>query len=962
MKMVQKGDKENTNELINDLKEEHNLNNESINSTLNFSSIYLNYNKSPLEINSNNYLDVNDNDDWNYSDNVVSQANSNCSSNSSTSGNLVRNVNLDDVEFDLEQFDNKSDLIIKVKLKKLKVNKFNHEKMNSKSICLEIEDFNGATYLLKIKPLHDSIKDILNIELKDKDYIEISCVKELPIKWPCLIEKKELLSNYVMDKFNVPFKQDDIVKGYEVDDQFQPYEDNLNFPSTTFESQSLNHYLSISNRERRDLRSQNLNENKWRLLTPYNSNLPNTNRDLVGYTGLDNIGNTCFMNAVIQCLSNTEELRDFFLDNNFNDCINRQNPFGSNGHVAIGFYQIVVHLWSGKHQSFSPEKFKDFISTKMNKFSDNAQEDSVEFMEVFLDLLHEDLNRVDRSKKIVVDPLSKPEDEMNDDELSNAMWSRHLKYNDSLIVDLFHGQLKSHLSCTVCKKSSITLDPFLFLPVPLPKPQITYTVFYFSLDYSKKPLKVSVTCSQDVKCNALLQSISDKFKVNISNLRLLACNRSKEKLIDIDEQINNYENNDLFIFQVKEEKEYGERVYNFLIKQYRLSTSKNYLEFETCDSNYWSLNDWLPDQSQSPTKYYKLGRPFIISLTRSELNYKNLCTVLKNRSRHSVDINIFEINIDDHHKKTDNEIVGSNSNTTSNNEESNVESFEDPLNDSTIEIKVKPFMLGRKEVRSVRKIETLAETNLDNNFNIIHMIGNDLSNPTDRKILNEETDFDSFLESISTNKSQLLNLLIQWKDDKDSNYRLRINSKDLDHSANYFELLNQISERSTTTLEDCLKIFTDTEELSLEDCWHCPTCKKPQKALKQLTIWRLPKILIIQLKRFSYKQFTRDKIDHFIEFPINNLDLKDFCSESKANLEGKAIYDLYGVINHFGGILGGHYTCCTKTVYKNNQYGWRTFDDSNVDDIDESSIVTSNAYILFYRLRLRKNSNGMETE
>ena len=635
------------------------------------------------------------------------------------------------------------------------------------------------------------------------------------------------------------------------------------------------------------------------------SNPLSASRVQIGYTGLDNLGNTCFMNAVLQCLSNTEELRDFFLMTDFNQTINKTNPFGSNGRVATGFYGTVTQLWNGKHTSYSPQSFKSFISSKMKKFEGNAQEDSVEFMEIFLDLLHEDLNRVDRTVKIVVDPLPKPEDQMTDNELAEAMWNRHLQFNDSLIVDYFHGQLKSHLTCSVCAKSSITFDPFLFLSVPLPKPQITLPIFFFSLDYEKKPLKVSVTCAQDVKCSALLKQISEKFEVK--DLRLIVCKGEKEKLIsDEDEQVFRYSACDLLVFQVKNEQECGEKVVNVMIKQLRICTAKSYLNYETFDSEYWSLNDWRPGEQpyKGPQNLHALGRPFLVSLSKSELNYPNLVTALKNRARHSVDINVFAVEVEENKRNEPIERLpgkavsvsdlANEDNQTDSNSESNRESNRESLeeeNDSRIVLKVKSFMLGKKQLRNrVTKVEGDYD---QIGFNILHFENGELATTVQ---INEATDFEALAERPPNC------LIMQWKDDPESNYRIRVSSKELDHSANYHELLNQINEKNATSLEDCLRMFTDTEELSLEDSWHCPKCQKPQKASKQLTIWRLPKILIMQLKRFSYKQFSRDnKIDNYIEFPIYNLDLKNFVSESnRENLAGRTTYDLYGVINHYG--------------------------------------------------------------
>lgn len=84
-----------------------------------------------------------------------------------------------------------------------------------------------------------------------------------------------------------------------------------------------------------------------------------------GYTGLDNIGNTCFMNAVIQCLSNTEELRDYFISGHFRDDLNEENPLGTQGKLVFAFTVLLKHLWSGSHSSYSPQKLKSMIGDKV---------------------------------------------------------------------------------------------------------------------------------------------------------------------------------------------------------------------------------------------------------------------------------------------------------------------------------------------------------------------------------------------------------------------------------------------------------------------------------------------------------------------------------------------------------------------------------------------------------------------
>uniref|UniRef100_A0A8C6YXG2 ubiquitinyl hydrolase 1 n=1 Tax=Nothoprocta perdicaria TaxID=30464 RepID=A0A8C6YXG2_NOTPE len=210
---------------------------------------------------------------------------------------------------------------------------------------------------------------------------------------------------------------------------------------------------------------------------------------LPGFTGLVNLGNTCFMNSVIQSLSNTRELRDYFHDRSFESEINYNNPLGTGGRLAIGFAMLLRALWKGTHHAFQPSKLK--VGTQASQFTGYAQHDAQEFMAFLLDGLHEDLNRIQNKPYTeTVDSDGRP-----DEVVAEEAWQRHKMRNDSFIVDLFQGQYKSKLVCPVCSKVSITFDPFLYLPVPLPQKQKVLTVYYFAKEPHKKPIKVKDTCS-----------------------------------------------------------------------------------------------------------------------------------------------------------------------------------------------------------------------------------------------------------------------------------------------------------------------------------------------------------------------------------------------------------------------------------------------------------------------------------
>lgn len=81
--------------------------------------------------------------------------------------------------------------------------------------------------------------------------------------------------------------------------------------------------------------------------------------------------------------------------------------------------------------------------------------------------------------------------------VAEEAWENHIKRNDSIIVDIFHGLFKSTLVCPVCSKVSVTFDPFCYLTLPLPmKKERTLEVYLVRLDPLAKPTQVKQTKEQ----------------------------------------------------------------------------------------------------------------------------------------------------------------------------------------------------------------------------------------------------------------------------------------------------------------------------------------------------------------------------------------------------------------------------------------------------------------------------------
>ena len=148
-------------------------------------------------------------------------------------------------------------------------------------------------------------------------------------------------------------------------------------------------------------------------------------------------------------------------------------------------------------------------------------------------------------------------------------------------------------------------------------------------------------------------------------------------------------------------------------------------------------------------------------------------------------------------------------------------------------------------------------------------------------------------------------------------------------------------------IDKCFEEFSKEETFDKDNLWKCPKCEKDIEAKNKIEIYQVPKILVLQLKRFK----NNKKIETLINFPLKDLDMSKFISPSTLSNNNIPLkYDLFAVANHYGRLDYGHYDAFCLNYIDNN---WYNFNDRIVTKIkkeeEEKEIITNNAYVLFYK-------------
>lgn len=189
-------------------------------------------------------------------------------------------------------------------------------------------------------------------------------------------------------------------------------------------------------------------------------------------TGLRNLGNSCFMNSVLQCLLSISPLRERLLHDVYRSEPQLCARLGSHGEITVALAALFRSLCAGNMRFVVPMELFMCIRKWSSMFADGDQHDSHEFLTWLLDELAEDMRR--KPAPASDDTGSSPGEitgmSFTEDSLAKASadaWNAYLRRSSSWLVEMFHGMLLSRLRCESCGFCSISFSPFSGLLVPV---------------------------------------------------------------------------------------------------------------------------------------------------------------------------------------------------------------------------------------------------------------------------------------------------------------------------------------------------------------------------------------------------------------------------------------------------------------------------------------------------------------
>ncbi|XP_065708294.1 ubiquitin carboxyl-terminal hydrolase 43 isoform X4 [Patagioenas fasciata] len=619
-----------------------------------------------------------------------------------------------------------------------------------------------------------------------------------------------------------------------------------------------------------------------------------------GAQGLRNHGNTCFMNAVLQCLSNTVPLAEFL-------ALGRYRARGARAEVTHRLAALVRALWTRDYTPQLSAEFKNIVSKHSAQFRGNAQHDALEFLLWLLDRMHEDLGAASPAQHPRVPEEAGKDGIIDASRSPPAAWQPH---GQSFVQSHFQAQYRSSLTCPHCLKQSNTFDPFLCISLPIPLRQTRALNVTLVLQCERwRFVRVGLAVPLLGTVAELREMVAQEGHIPPEQVILAEVSPRGflRSLGDADALCGAGEGAPLYAFQPPPARHTGGPC--------SLPSSPGGAQPEgqrllptaarSCDCLHGCLHGpggrillLLCNTAGTGPRLARFGPPLVLREERG-VSWEQL--------------------------------------------------------QQSILAQMRALLRGEVQAQGAG---TLFRIRLAGGLATCAYLS-----PQDPRPLCHPA-VDRALQLSQRGGPPHVKLTVEW--DMSTKERLfgDIQEEEVQDAESVRLQQQAHRQQHSCTLDECFQLYTKEEQLAPDDAWRCPHCKVLQQGTVKLSLWTLPDILIIHLKRFRQVAEHWHKLTTLVRFPLRGLDMAPHMAQ-----QGQAsrqmlrcwvpwqrspcsprdyLYDLYAVCNHHGSMQGGHYTayCCNALDGR-----WYSYDDSRVEGVQEAEVSTRSAYILFYQRR-----------
>lgn len=739
---------------------------------------------------------------------------------------------------------------------------------------------------------------------------------------------------------------------------------------------------------------------KFGLISPLVSCVP-------GLQGMDNHGNSCYINVIVQCLAHIDSVAEYFSTKDYLQqvtvTIDHQSTSASAAiggesatafDVLVAFGYVVQSLWQMTYDGRISQRFCQLLALHKSAFGGDSQQDAHELLLCLLNLLHDNLARKADTATLSEDPMGSISDGLEGQETS-------------FIYERFRGWLSNVIACPQCRYASRTLDQTLSLNLQIPgntvpqggvtKPSAICHVVVVNANQvaERHALQIdSTTTITNVRQSLADRLACDKMDVVVMELVATGFGRlysNNDEVMNICKRSNNFQSDTTDI--------YCDGLYATCIPNQVVDVDA--LQISALSEN--DMTNMTKTQKSFPDNQSFI-RILVVHVERTKelLNeysddYRRIIriddTTSRTSSLHEQDL----FSRENHYRRFTNILTVQAARKTK---------------ISLLRHSLSEQMFKYLNLRNISKLPKpqfiIGGSHLVSEFDLF---------PLTHKSVSEDLQYSM---ELCGEESAHVRLVVVWppgtmeklkmykRKIKENMYDSRsttLNSHRISNHASVEELAMKFDKANSEleqernipqkkiNITDCLRESFSLDSPSITESWKCPNCQTSQPARTEIRIAEAPEILIIMLKRFSRQQgksteylfdkrnqspseqirkhtsnqafssvdyklkngmFPKtysvrsreglNKLEGLVDYPLKDLDLKPYMENALEDQD--YLYDLVGVVNHRGSLFNGHYVAICHNSVDNR---WRLYDDDRVTEIQASEVVQPDAYILFYK-------------